>query len=68
MIIQRLKILLILLTKEICFIENWDFLLRKASISLPKGTSEVKNTINGRILYLFIDNKNMNTAKISKSF
>ncbi len=53
----KIKNIINLINKEICFIENWDFLLRKASISLPKGTSEVKNTINGRILYLFIDNK-----------
>lgn len=53
----KIKNIINLINKEICFIENWDFLLRKASINLPKGASEVKNTINGRILYLFIDNK-----------
>lgn len=43
--------------KEICHIENWDFLRRRCSITLPAETSELENQINGKILHVFIDGK-----------
>lgn len=43
------------INKEVCKIEKWNFLLRRAKIYLSAGTTEIDNTINGRILFLFID-------------
>ena len=43
-----------IINKEICACEGWDFLLRKTSATLNAGSSEIPNTVNGRILYLFV--------------
>ena len=45
------------LNRELCAIEGWNFLLRRTSIILPKGTTEIDNEFDGRILYLFVDGK-----------
>ena len=45
------------LNRELCAIEGWNFLLRRTSIILPKGTTEIDNEVDGRILYLFVDGK-----------
>ena len=31
------------LNRELCAIEGWNFLLRRTSIILPKGTTEIDN-------------------------
>jgi len=54
---KRIMTILNIINKEICNTDCWNFLLRKSQISLPAGVTEVDNTINGRILYLFIDGK-----------
>lgn len=43
-----------IINKEICTIDGWNFLLRKTKLTLPANTTELTNTVNGRILYLFI--------------
>jgi hypothetical protein len=54
---KRIKNIINVINREICSIENWDFLLRKTTLNLSAGTTELENTINGRILYLLIDGK-----------
>ena len=51
----KIKSALNTVNKEICASEGWNFLLRKTTINLPANTTEVLNTVNGRILYLFVD-------------
>lgn len=52
---KKIKNILNILNSEICGYDNWHFLLREAEISLPKNTTEIENTINGRISSLIID-------------
>src|SRR5574344_1787045 len=44
-----------IVNKEICNVERWNFLLRKTTLTLPANTTEIANTIPGRIWYLIID-------------
>ena len=55
---KKIKTILNIVNQEICNIENWNFLLRKTTVTIPANTNEVSNTVNGRILYMFIDGKN----------
>ncbi len=54
---KRIMTILNVINKEICAVEGWNFLLRRSSLNLPAGTTEIDNTINGRILYVLIDGK-----------
>lgn len=54
---KRIVSILNVINKEICNIEGWNFLLRRTFLTLPAGSKEIKNSVNGRILYLFIDGK-----------
>ncbi len=65
---KRIVSILNVVNKEICNIEGWNFLLRKMSLSLPAGCSEIDNTVNGRILYLFIDGKKYNFSENIEPF
>jgi hypothetical protein len=57
---KKIKTILNIVNQEICNTENWNFLLRKATITIPANTAEISNTINGRILYVFIDGEKYN--------
>ena len=54
---KRIMIILNIVNQEICNIEGWNFLLRRTKLTLPANTTEIENTVHGRILYLFIDGK-----------
>lgn len=54
---KRIMNILNIINNEICNAEGWDFLLRRTQLTLPANTTEIDNTVNGRILYLFIDGK-----------
>lgn len=54
---KKIMSILNIVNNEICNIVNWNFLLRKAQITIPANAIEIDNTINGRILYIIIDNK-----------
>ncbi len=58
---DHLKIINILniINAEICTFDNWNFLLRKQILNLPANTSEIINTINGKIHTLSIDGKKL---------
>lgn len=57
---KKIMSVLNIVNKEICNIENWNFLLRKTRLNIPKNATEVINPIKGRILYLIIDKKKYN--------
>lgn len=65
---KRIVTILNVINKEICNIEGWNFLLRRTNLILPAGASEIDNTVNGRILYLFIDGKKYNFSANIESF
>ena len=54
---KKIMTILNIVNKEICNTDNWNFLLRKATLEIPADTTEVDNTINGRILYMLIGGK-----------
>ena len=54
---KRIKSILNIINKEVCSSDCWNFLLRRASVVIPAQTTMVENSINGRILYMFIDGK-----------
>ena len=54
---KKLKNIINIINNEICRHDNWHFLIRKTELSLPANTTEIKNTINGRILTLTIDDE-----------
>jgi len=51
----KIKNILNLINAEVCGFDNWNFLLRKLEIYLPKNTGEVLNTVAGRLNSVFID-------------
>lgn len=53
---EKIKNILNLINAEVCSFDNWNFLLRKVEITLPKNCGEIINTIPGRIHSLHIDN------------
>ena len=65
---KRIMSILNVINKEVCSIENWNFLLRRATFSLPANTSEIENKVLGRILYLFIDGKRYDFNEDIESF
>jgi len=54
---EKIKNIINIINAEICGFDNWNFLLRKLQIDLPKNTGEFFNTIQGRIHSIYIDNK-----------
>lgn len=53
----KIKNIINILNTEICNSENWNFLLRKANLNIPKNTSEIENSINGKIDSVYIDGR-----------
>lgn len=53
---EKIKNILNIINAEVCGFDNWNFLLRKMQIDLPKNTGEILNTISGRIHSIYIDN------------
>lgn len=52
----KIKNILNIINAEVCSFDNWNFLLRRIQIELPKNTGDVLNTIGGRIHSIYIDN------------
>ena len=40
---------------EVCNYDNWNFKLRKTTLNLPANSTEIDNTIDGRIASILID-------------
>ena len=51
----KIKNILNIINSEICTFDNCNFLLRKKILKLPKGATEILNTVNGKINTLSID-------------
>jgi len=54
---EKIKNIINIINAEVCSFDNWNFLLRKLEIELPKNSGEILNTISGRIHSLYIDKK-----------
>ena len=52
---EKIKNIINIVNAEVCGSDNWNFLLRKLQIFLPKNTGEIKNTIQGRLHSIYID-------------
>lgn len=52
---EKIKNILNIINAEVCGFDNWNFLLRKMQVELPKNIGEILNTIGGRIHSLYID-------------
>ena len=65
---KRIMSILNLINKEICANEGWNFLMRRTTLMLPKGVTEIENEVEGRILYLFIDGKKYDYCDDVESF
>lgn len=53
---KRIVSILNIINKEVCNIENWNFLLRKTKLTIPAQTTEIENPVSGRILYVLSKN------------
>lgn len=53
---EKLKNILNIINAEVCSFDNWNFLLRKLEVDLPKNTGELIYMVPGRIHSLYIDN------------
>lgn len=51
----KIKNILNIVNSEICTFDDWNFLLRQTTLTLPKNTGEIENSINGKIKTLSID-------------
>ncbi len=54
---EKIKNILNIINAEVCGFDNWNFLLRKLDVFLPKNTSEIFNSVDGRIHAIYIDDK-----------
>ncbi len=54
---KKIMNILNVLNSEVCQYTRWNFLIRKATLSLPVGCAEIDNTINGRISQVLIDSQ-----------
>lgn len=52
---EKIKNILNIINAEVCGFDNWNFLLRKIQMDLPKNTGEVLNIISGRIHSMYVD-------------
>ncbi len=55
---KKIMSILNVLNAEICQYAKWNFLVRKAVLTLPAHTAEIENSINGRISQVLIDSQN----------
>lgn len=52
---EKIKNILNIINAEVCGFDNWNFLLRKMQVELPKDTGEIFNTVSGRIHSLYVE-------------
>ena len=65
---HKIKNILNIINAEICTFDNWNFLLRKQILTLPAKTTEILNTVNGKIHTLSIDGKKFNYTPEFENF
>lgn len=54
---KKLINILNILNTEVCSSDRWNFLQRKMTIILPKGTGEILNPVAGRIEAIYVDDE-----------
>lgn len=52
---EKIKNIINIINAEVCGFDNWNFLLRKTQITLPRNSGEILNSVSGRIHSLYID-------------
>lgn len=52
---KKIKNIINVINTEVCNYDNWDFKLRKTTLQLPASTSELDNTIDGKIASIVVD-------------
>ena len=52
---KKIKNIVNIVNSEVCSYDNWNFKLRKTTLELPANTSELENTIEGKIASIVID-------------
>ena len=52
---KKIKNIINLVNNEVCNYDNWNFKLRKTTLNLPANSTEIDNTIDGRIASILID-------------
>lgn len=57
---EKIKNILNVINAEVCSLDNWNFLLRKAELILPKNIGEIQNSITGRIHSVYVDGSKYN--------
>jgi len=57
---EKIKNILNIINSEVCCMDNWNFLLRKTTITIPRNTGEIPNAIPGRIHSVYLDNTKYN--------
>lgn len=65
---KRIMSILNVINKEICNVEPWNFLIRKTTLALPKGKTEIDNPVSGRIWYLIISGEKYKYSPDVESF
>lgn len=57
---KKIMSILNIINQEICNTDNWNFLLRETTITIPANATSIENSIPGRILHIFIGNEKYN--------
>ena len=52
---KKIKNIINVINTEVCSYDNWNFKLRKTTLSLPANQSELENSVDGKIASLVID-------------
>lgn len=65
---KRIKTIINIVNREVCSAHKWNFLLRKAIVTIPPDTVEINNTINGRILCLTADDRKYEYSDNAEAF
>lgn len=65
---KRIMNIINVINQEICSACNWNFLIRKTTLTIPANTAEIDNSINGRILYLLVNGKKYKYTDDIESF
>ncbi|MBQ3310629.1 hypothetical protein IJG72_00985 [bacterium] len=65
---EKIKKILNIINSEICIFDNWNFLLRRKTLTLPANCGEIINSIYGKIHTLSIDGKKLNFTSDFEKF
>ncbi len=52
---KKIKNIINIINSEVCRSDKWNFLLRKMTLTLPKNTGEIENTVPGRLATVLVN-------------